>query len=374
MPEASDVVLKTLFLVGLFGLFLSSFLPGLIGWLCSPFRGFIRNRERLSPPRSVAILIPAHNEEKLLLKTIDRVKASIAFSKADVKVELMVGLDACSDGSQRIMESAAISYRTCAYRSKWRTLVAMVEDTSCEWVGFVDVGALWSRALFKKSVSLMAYPSVMGVAPSYTTEQGLFARFFWRIEKAIKNLENASGGPVSVHGASVFYRRKELLAALGQLKDRAWINDDVVIPLTMRSMYPSKSILYMGRQRDECYVEDLGIIEPSRRITSRKRMALGNVEWIRGLFLATFLRSPLVGVVALRRVFRPMLLIFLAMQAVSLLVWLSLYFRVEASAIVLLLVAFFAALWAPQLRGIWMGSLSFMWGLLLGRDKKVAWK
>src|ERR1035437_1571724 len=112
-------------------------------------------------------------------------------------------------------------------------------------------------------------------------------------------METACGGPVSLHGATVAYKTSLVKEALVHLGDRPWLNDDVVIPLTLRALSPEGIILYpVGQVRDagaELDRPDLG---------RRRRILQGNLQWVRSLLWDSCRRNPVAGMVAGRRLFR----------------------------------------------------------------------
>ena len=140
----------------------------------------------------------------------------------------------------------------------------------------------------------------MAIAPSYRPlKAGWLHQILWRLETALKRMEAHCGGPISLHGATVAYQTPLLQNALVSLGDTLWVNDDVVIPLTLRALYPKGVILYPVGE-----VRDAGM-EPRRLdFGRRKRLLLGNLQWVRTLLPSYWRRNPVAGVVAGRRLFR----------------------------------------------------------------------
>jgi hypothetical protein len=110
---------------------------------------------------------------------------------------------------------------------------------------------------------------------------------------------------VTVHGASVIYRKKNLVQAFQGLQGRVWLNDDVVVPLSLRLADPAGVIEYLRGNGREGWVRDLGLrAEVDVEFRRRRRMVVGNLQWIRGLLLPRLLENPMVTLIASRRVFR----------------------------------------------------------------------
>jgi hypothetical protein len=119
----------------------------------------------------------------------------------------------------------------------------------------------------------------------------------------MKSLENKSGGPVALHGATVCYRREEFLAALSALWPQTWLNDDVVIPLAMRTLFPERTIRYLPTLKVE-EISRKKSASSSAEFRRRRRMVVGNVQWVRFLWPAAWSAAPKSAVLATRRMFR----------------------------------------------------------------------
>jgi len=259
--------------------------------------------------RTVAILIPAHNEEAVIGQTIATIQASVNVAKSvfpDTRFTISVGADGCTDRTAEVAQALGVEVRVYGQQGKWSTLNALVQECggSADWVVFADSGTIWSPTTLTNLLAETADPTVVAVAPSYDNRLGGFAeRTVWSIERLFKTLESRAGGPVSIHGATVLYRAAELRSVISKLAGSSWLNDDVVIPLMLRTLFPNGAIRYLPEVR----VSDQGAVRAAstaRELGRRRRMARGNVQWIRGL-LAQACRSNIVAaVIALRRVFR----------------------------------------------------------------------
>src|SRR5438309_1521729 len=77
-----------------------------------------------------------------------------------------------------------------------------------------DAGIEWPDDFLVQIVPLALRPELMAIAPSYRVpDAGTFEKLVWGIERHFKRIESALGGPVTVHGATVAYRRAELVEA-----------------------------------------------------------------------------------------------------------------------------------------------------------------
>jgi glycosyltransferase involved in cell wall biosynthesis len=307
------VMIAILFSVGIAGLLGMTWFFPLVGRIMAR-SSFPRvgSREDLPVPvKSIAVLIPAHNEETAIGPTIKSIQIAIeSLSRVfpEVKCSLVVGADGCSDRTAALAHeygASVIEFRP--NKGKWYTVLGMVETyRDADWIILADSGILWPDNLLTRLLSVASScPSIMGVAPCYRNPtDGPVERFLWSLESHFKGLESASGGPVSIHGATIMYRAQELLGALHSLSTSSWLNDDVVVPLYLRALHPEKEIRYLT---------DVGVIDqpgkPARvnaasfqgEFGRRKRMMLGNVQWIRAPW---WKHNRLVFALALRRIFR----------------------------------------------------------------------
>jgi glycosyltransferase involved in cell wall biosynthesis len=237
---------------------------------------------------SLDVLIPAHDEAATIGATLASLRAAGA-------QRIIVGADACSDDTAARARTAGAEVREFSFRSKWRVLRALVDASNAEWVAFVDAGALWPADLLTRAAE-KAGAGVAALAPSYRPARASRAeRLHWAVEAWLKRQENKSSGPVSVHGATVLYRREALRSAFTLLEGGEWLNDDVVIPSAIHITAPELRVEYL----DAC-VSDLGLGAEGRR---RDRLVRGNLQWVRFL-LPQLRRNPAAFTVALRRVFR----------------------------------------------------------------------
>jgi cellulose synthase/poly-beta-1,6-N-acetylglucosamine synthase-like glycosyltransferase len=208
-----------------------------------------------------------------------------------------------------VAKSFGAEVENFGFHSKWKTLAALARHVKKgEWVALVDAGSLWPPELLSDLVAEFQDPSLLAIAPAYYPKNASsLERLLWRFEARCKVRENRAGGPVSVHGASVFFRAEALQAALERLSRfnrTAWLNDDIVIPFAARLAYPGSAIRYWCPPDLERRVSDAGLRESAPQFRRRRRMVAGNLEWAITLFPAAVRRSPAAALVALRRLLR----------------------------------------------------------------------
>ncbi len=348
-----------LFWVGIVGLLGATFLFPVLG------RGLWRLQRRTITPcsqpknsRHVAILIPAHNEEAVIGQTIATILESVKVSQSvfpDTVFTVSVGADGCSDRTAEIVRALGVQLQKYDQQGKWATLNALLRDCgrSADWVVFADSGTVWSPTTLTNLLAEASDPAVVAVAPSYDNRLGgLAERTVWSIERLFKTLESHAGGPISIHGATVLYRATELRSVVSKLAGSNWLNDDVVIPLMLRSLYPHSAIRYLPGVR----VSDQGAVRAAssaRELGRRRRMARGNIQWIRGLLVQSWRSNIVAAVIALRRVFRLLWAYWVLCLAVAVLgILASTGANGVAAALVLMTGSLFAWAMSPVVRRV----------------------
>ncbi|MBS1986258.1 MAG: glycosyltransferase [Bdellovibrionales bacterium] len=283
-----------------------------------------RRAQRARSSWSVDVLIPAHNEAGTLRATLDSVARSFAQwqrggAKPLLSVRVLVGLDACTDRTGDIAISAGAQARVFHHRSKWKTLRGLLYESRADWVALADAGAVWGEGLVAGWAAHLDDESLSGFAPAYHPARASWVeRCVWGVERALKSFENEAGGPMSVHGATVFYRRDLLAQVMDEIGVVDWLNDDVVIPLALRARFPDLRLLYWDGYARAAGVGDVGLRAAGDESTRRTRMVAGNLQWMRRLLPRVFRLHPRVGLLALRRVFRVFWAYWLLFAALSL--------------------------------------------------------
>lgn len=310
--------------LGIIGLFGSTVGSALLAWAVFRLagRGKVKSfRQNFERSLKIDLLVVAHNEEALICQTLSSLaQARTRFLSEDwytegsqPEVRIRVGIDHCTDKTEELAQRWAegngvqVSFlKNPGALGKWNMLQQLITTSDADWVSLIDVGSVWEPTLLKTSLIHFYDPETVGIAPSYRPVQaGILEKLNWRLERFIKTIEAKAGGPVSVHGATVFYRRQPLLQAIDTLKQSSWLNDDVVIPLSLRIQFPESKIVYLTRPQGKAWVSDFGI-RSSRGVEygRRKRILLGNLQWIRTLYGKAVRSNATIGIITSRRVFR----------------------------------------------------------------------
>ena len=316
---------------------------------------------RSSLPRNISILVPAHNEEALLPATLFGMREAIQETRKqwNCHFRILVGADGCTDKTEQVAREMGIEVVSMSSKTgKWGTLSNLV--THCaesEWTILADCGVSWPRNFLTRLAPFLVKEDTIGVAPTYRNNtSGMLEKLVWRMESVIKRIELRSGGPVSVHGATVCYRTKELASALDFLSRRHWLNDDIVIPLALRALYPTKRLVYVG---------SLAVTEspkPARYERSefrrRRRLVVGNIQWIAFLWGPVWRYNSVAAILACRRVFRLLWAYWAAFACLAVVFCLGI-FSVSVPCIVgLTMVCMVAVVYDSQLKAVFESSLA----------------
>ncbi|MCB0328950.1 MAG: glycosyltransferase family 2 protein [Bdellovibrionales bacterium] len=192
-------------------------------------------------------------------------------------------------------------------RGKWQTLREAVIHgapqgnwSGSDWIGFVDVGTIIPFSFGQELFPELEDPSLSGVFPAYEVQQqNSISSLVWGVERSLKSLENSFGGTISAHGATMFFRSEAIQRAFSFFGTREFANDDVVIPLVVRLLFPHQSTKYL---KNLCVTDsDVSLCDTKQR---RRRLMLGNLEWIAEFLPLVLGHSTALFLVTMRRVFR----------------------------------------------------------------------
>jgi cellulose synthase/poly-beta-1,6-N-acetylglucosamine synthase-like glycosyltransferase len=260
-----------------------------------------------SVPDFIEIIIPAHNEALTIEQTLASLQRAVQVLQHEVarppRVLLHLGADSCTDGTIQVAQKfpGIMVSEFPQHRSKWLTLRDLCTRSDAGWVVLVDSGTIWPDTLLRDMFQQMANdPKAIGLSPAYRPLRSSWLHsIVWKIEENLKRIEAACGGPVSVHGATVAYRTEELKRAFQELGTQTWLNDDVVIPLMLRTLNPDRVISYPIGE-----VFDLGVQHDKPGLQRRRRILIGNLQWAGSLLPRCFRMNPIAGLIAMRRLFR----------------------------------------------------------------------
>jgi cellulose synthase/poly-beta-1,6-N-acetylglucosamine synthase-like glycosyltransferase len=332
----------------------------------------------VAEPNSIDVIIPFYNDSPdVLAITVNSVKRSLARLKGILATNrIIIVFDGTETKKQeavkRILnERRALSESGTAIhyvsrnvnRGKWYSLYEGAITSQAAWIAFVDVGTIWPESLVATVFKSAKTKKYAAVAPGYRPNHlGVLSKLNWWLETQLKMIENLSGGPVSVHGATVFYDRAVALYAFDQLNpNKNWLNDDIVLPLYVRSQW---KIRYLGH---ESAVGDIDHDHlPQKERNRRARIAQGNLQWLTSLYKFILKSNLVTAVVAARRITR----IFWAyLVTATLLVGVSIVGGYDHLKL-LIAIAFIAFIKNPKINAAYIASIKSP--LLLLKNSELA--
>lgn len=252
---------------------------------------------------SLDILIPAHHERLSLPKTLSYFQKLKSFNHSGIsKIRTLVALSNWSDPEAFEASVLADKVLQVSESGKWKAIVKLIEESNADWIALVDSGTIWSDGALENFIKIIQEPQVIAVNPTYKEYKrtALIQRCVWIFESYLKKIENFSGGPISLHGATIFYRRTELTQAIQYLNGQEWLNDDVVIPLAIRSLYPHNKIIYTSA----ILAIDLFPSSNEGELPRRKRVLYGNIQWMAFFLKILYRENITLFCLALRRLSR----------------------------------------------------------------------
>jgi poly-beta-1,6-N-acetyl-D-glucosamine synthase len=282
---------------------------------------------------TVSIVIAAKNEQANLLAKLHALR-SIEYPPD--RLQVIVASDGSSDETAAILrhnEPFVIPVIIEQSRGKAHALDMAVEKATGEILVFQDARQIIDPSAVAELVACFADPSIGAASgellledasdPAHPTALGAY----WKLEKAIRKLESASGSVVGVTGA-LYAVRRELFARI----PAGTILDDLFVPMSIvkrgyRVVFQAKAIA-----RDQIFPDR------SREFARKVRTLTGNYQLLR---LAPWLLS----------FENPLLFRFVSHKLLRLLVPLSLVLMLLSSAaggsafyraIFLLQIAFYA--------------------------------
>ena len=221
---------------------------------------------------SISILMAVHNEETLLPGKLRNLQ-SLAYPQD--KVQIIVVSDGSTDGSASILKDAqgvtAVELREA--RGKAAALNEAVRRATGDVLVFFDVRQTVDPNALMELTSCFADVSVGAVSGELLleTSHGVPSQdglgIYWKIEKAMRKLESASGSVVGVTGA-IYAIRRELYRDL----PAGTILDDVLVP--MQVARAGKRVVFepLAIARDRIFSE------PGKEFSRKIRTLTGNYQ------------------------------------------------------------------------------------------------
>jgi len=244
-------------------------------------------RERVLP--TVSIVMAARNEEALLPSKLANLEL---LDYPSERMEILIASDGSTDGTAAILREygdRVVPVILEQSSGKASALNAAVKRATGEVLVFLDARQVVDRNAILELTDCFADPEVGAVSGELHLESapgvpsGDALGIYWKIEKAIRKLEAASGSVVGVTGA-IYAIRRELYTEIPP----ATILDDVFVPM---------QVARQGRRvvfQPSAIARDHVFVQRGKEFSRKVRTLTGNYQLIR---LAPWLlswRNPLL--------------------------------------------------------------------------------
>jgi cellulose synthase/poly-beta-1,6-N-acetylglucosamine synthase-like glycosyltransferase len=201
------IVVKVLFWVSLGGLAWTH--VGYPAFAVVVARLFPRTVRRSDATPSVAVIVAAHDEEAVIGRRIENLRA---LDYPSERVEIVVTSDASTDRTEAIAEAAGARVIRNPRGGKVAAQDRAVRETDAEIVAFSDANATWAPDALRRLVQPFADARVGYVcgrlrleAPDGSNQEGVY----WRYELAVRGAESRVGSITGGNGSIYALRRSD---------------------------------------------------------------------------------------------------------------------------------------------------------------------
>jgi cellulose synthase/poly-beta-1,6-N-acetylglucosamine synthase-like glycosyltransferase len=243
-------------------------------WRDLRYLGSPRNRRTETPVASglpgVSLIVPAHNEEKVLPAKIENLR-ELDFPRD--RLQVIFVSDGSEDGTNQILQNLGQENYECILlkdrKGKANALNHAVERATNEILVFCDAGTLFELDAIKNLVRHFSDPEVGAVCGAVRYEAGSDARqtegAYWKYETALRMMEARLGAILNASGC-IYALRRECFSPIPQNT----ILEDFVIPMRARRL--GFSVLY----DPEAVAIEFPASSVSGEFTRRVRLAVGS--------------------------------------------------------------------------------------------------
>jgi cellulose synthase/poly-beta-1,6-N-acetylglucosamine synthase-like glycosyltransferase len=270
-------------------------------------------RRRIVP--TVSIIIAARNEETNLPRKLEALRL---LDYPSDQLQIVIASDGSTDRTAAILReqiSRIVPVILNESNGKASALNEAVKFATGEILVFLDARQSVEQNVVSELVSCFADPDVGAVSGELLLESASNAAssdalgIYWKIEKAVRKFESASGSVVGVTGA-IYAIRRELYTEI----PAGTILDDVFVPMNVARM--GKRVVF----QPSAIARDRLFSEKGKEFSRKVRTLTGNYQLLR---IAPWLLSPA----------NPLLFRFISHKLLRLLVPLLLLLMLIASAI-----------------------------------------
>jgi poly-beta-1,6-N-acetyl-D-glucosamine synthase len=282
-------------------------------WLCVRLHRRSILQHPITP--SVSVIIAAHNEEANLPAKLENLRL---LDYPQDRLQIVIASDGSTDRTVSILREQGCHILPIILdesNGKANALNEAVKNATGEILVFLDTRQFVEPDAVSKLVSCFADSTVGAVSGELLLESTSTSPspdalgIYWKIEKAVRKLESASGSVVGVTGAIYAIRRMYFVEI-----PRGTILDDVFVPMQVARM--GKRVVF----QPSAIARDRIFSEKGKEFSRKVRTLTGNYQLLR---LAPWLLSSA----------NPLLFRFISHKLLRLLVPLLLIFMLMASAL-----------------------------------------
>jgi len=232
----------------------------------------------------VTIIIAAHNEETNLPAKLENLRR-LEYPRD--RLQIVVVSDGSTDRTATILREQAVTILPIILdqpNGKAFALNQAVMHATGEILVFLDVRQIVEPKAVAELVSCFADSKVGAVSGELVLQAGGNGRspqgldIYWKIEKAVRKLESASGSMVGVTGA-IYAIRRELYVAIPS----GTILDDVFVPVNVVRM--GKRVIF----QPSAIAYDQLFVQKGKEFSRKIRTLTGNYQLLK---IAPWLLSP----------------------------------------------------------------------------------
>ncbi|MGV2927983.1 glycosyltransferase [Macrococcus capreoli] len=180
----------------------------------------LKDHPRKEQTPKVSLIIPAHNEEKVILKKLENL---MSLDYPNDKIEIIVANDNSNDSTANIVDSFINSnpkfktrlYNVVERKGKTNAQNEAVKTTDCEILVFTDANSMLDQRAIQELVSSFYDDSIMYVSGDlvYTNAADNptsdAENTYWNLDKKIRNIESNLSSITAGNGA-LYAIRKDL--------------------------------------------------------------------------------------------------------------------------------------------------------------------
>ncbi len=224
---------------------------------------------------SVSIVIAAHNEEARLAAKLANLRL---LSYPPERLQIIVASDGSTDRTAAILEADASVTPVILARAMGKACA--LNEAVCVATGeilvFLDVRQAVEHDALSELVSCFADPEVGAVSGELLLETASGGSshnalgIYWKIEKAVRKLESATGSVVGVTGA-IYAIRRDLFVAI----PAGTILDDVFVPMNVARV--GKRVIF----QPSAIARDRIFSEQGKEFSRKVRTLTGNYQLVR---------------------------------------------------------------------------------------------